>query len=106
MLAVGGAHHDPAAVIVLRPSDLARVEVDLTLAMDQVLGDVQVRPMQREHFAGTHRRLANGDRRALKDEPVIVRAALARGSYRSSVIISKSGRSTRRFRLLAPRRVN
>jgi len=45
VLAVGGAHHDPAAVVVLRPSDLARVEVDLTLDVDQVLGNVKVRPM-------------------------------------------------------------
>jgi hypothetical protein len=78
VLAHGRAHYNPPPVVVLGPCDLARVEVNLTPYMDQVLGEIKVGAMQREYLAGTHRLLADREDCSLKDEPVIVGAALPR----------------------------
>ena len=87
MLAEGGAHHNPASVVVLGPCDLAGIEVDLPPHMDQVLCEVKVGAVQREDFAGTHRLIANREDRSLKDEPIVVGATLSRASAQPLVLL-------------------
>ena len=87
VLAEGGTHHNPAPVVVLGPCDLARVEVDLTPHMDQVLGEMKVRAMQREYLAGTHRLLSDREDCSLKNKPVVVGAAFTRAAAQPLVLL-------------------
>jgi len=87
VLAEGGAHHNPASVVVLGPCDLAGIEVDLPTHMDQVLCVVKVGAVQRKDFAGTHRLIANREDGSLKDESILIDATLSRASAQPLVLL-------------------
>src|SRR6267378_17173 len=55
--------------------------------MDHVLGEVKLGTVQSEDFTGTHRLLSDREDRSLKDESVVVGAALARTAAQSLVLL-------------------
>jgi hypothetical protein len=87
VLAPRVTHYDPSPVVVLGPGDLAGVEVDLTLDVDQVLVEVKLGAVQREDFAGAQRLVADRKDCSLKDEPVIIGAAVPCALLESCVLL-------------------